>query len=105
MGVGGNCICKHCHGNIRTAFQDAAVNTTSLNTPEMLAVVLSETVTSPEITVFSALMMEAVSTSESSINFYQTKRHNIPELSHHHLRLRENLNLNISHCTSLCGPF
>jgi glutamate-1-semialdehyde aminotransferase len=52
MGVGGKCICKHCHANIRTAIQDAALNTKSLNTPEMLAVVLSETITSPEITVF-----------------------------------------------------
>jgi hypothetical protein len=30
----------------------------------------------------SALMMEAASTSETSINFYQTTRRNIPEDSH-----------------------
>jgi hypothetical protein len=29
-----------------------------------------------------ALMMEAASTSETSVNFYQTVRHNIPEDSH-----------------------
>jgi hypothetical protein len=39
-----------------------------------------------------ALMMKAVSTSETSVNFYQRIRHNIPEESHLHTRLRENLN-------------
>jgi hypothetical protein len=36
-----------------------------------------------------ALMMQAVSTSETSVNFYQTTRRNIPEDSHlhHHLLL------------------
>jgi hypothetical protein len=32
-----------------------------------------------------ALMMEAVRTSESSVNFYETIRHNIPEDSHLYL--------------------
>jgi protein involved in sex pheromone biosynthesis len=36
-------------------------------------------------------MMEAVSTSEKSVNFYQTTRRKIPEGSHHHIRYRENL--------------
>jgi hypothetical protein len=36
-------------------------------------------------------MMEAVSTSETSVNFYQTARRNIPEDSHLHTRRRENL--------------
>jgi hypothetical protein len=36
-------------------------------------------------------MMEAVSTSEKSVNFYQTTRLNIPENSHLHIRRRENL--------------
>jgi rubrerythrin len=31
-----------------------------------------------------ALMMEAVSTSETSINIYETTQHNIPEDSHLH---------------------
>jgi hypothetical protein len=31
---------------------------------------------------FIALMMEAASTSETSVNFYQTTRHNNPEDSH-----------------------
>jgi hypothetical protein len=31
-----------------------------------------------------ALMMEAASTSETSVNFYQTARHNNPEDSHLH---------------------
>jgi hypothetical protein len=32
-----------------------------------------------------ALMMEAASTSETSVNFYQTTRRNIPEDNHLHL--------------------
>jgi hypothetical protein len=36
------------------------------------------------------LMMEAVSTSEKSVNFYKTTRRNIPEGCHHNCR-RENL--------------
>jgi hypothetical protein len=36
-------------------------------------------------------MMEAASTSETSVNFYQTTRRNIPEDSHLHNRHRENL--------------
>jgi hypothetical protein len=38
-----------------------------------------------------ALMMEAVSTSETSVNFYETTRRNIPEGCHLHTRRRENL--------------
>jgi hypothetical protein len=38
-----------------------------------------------------ALMMEAVSTSETSVNFYQTTGRNAPEDSHLHIRRRENL--------------
>jgi hypothetical protein len=37
-----------------------------------------------------ALMIEAANTSETSVNFYQTTRRNIPEDSHH-IRRRENL--------------
>jgi hypothetical protein len=36
-------------------------------------------------------VMEAASTSENSVNFYQTTRHNIPEDCHLHTRRRENL--------------
>jgi hypothetical protein len=36
-------------------------------------------------------MMEAVSTSETHVNFYQTTWRNIPEVSHRHTRRRENL--------------
>jgi hypothetical protein len=36
-------------------------------------------------------MMEAESTSETSVNFYQTTRLNNPEDSHLHTRRRENL--------------
>jgi hypothetical protein len=36
-------------------------------------------------------MMEAARTSETSLNFYQTKRRNHPEDSHLHTRRRENL--------------
>jgi hypothetical protein len=38
-----------------------------------------------------ALMMEAASMSETSVNFYQTARPNNPEDSHLHTRRRENL--------------
>jgi hypothetical protein len=38
-----------------------------------------------------ALMMEAASTSETSVNFYQTTRRYNPEYSHLHTRRRENL--------------
>jgi hypothetical protein len=36
-------------------------------------------------------MMEAASTSETSVNFYQTETRNIPEDSHLQIRCRENL--------------
>jgi hypothetical protein len=35
--------------------------------------------------IIIALMMEAASTSETSVNFYQTTRRNIPEDDSHHL--------------------
>jgi hypothetical protein len=38
-----------------------------------------------------ALMMEAASTSETSVNFYRTTRRNNPGDSHLHTRSRENL--------------
>jgi hypothetical protein len=37
-----------------------------------------------------ALMTKTLSTSETSVNFYQTTRHNFPEDSHLHFRRREN---------------
>jgi hypothetical protein len=37
------------------------------------------------------LMMEATSTSETSVNFYETTRRYNPEDSHLHTRRRENL--------------
>jgi hypothetical protein len=37
------------------------------------------------------IMIEAASTSEKSVNFYQATRRNIPEDSHHHTRRRDNL--------------
>jgi hypothetical protein len=37
------------------------------------------------------LMMEAVSTSETSVNLYETTRRNIPEDSHLHTRRHQNL--------------
>jgi hypothetical protein len=39
----------------------------------------------------AALMMKTVSTSETSVNFYQTTRRNNSEDSHLHTRRRENL--------------
>jgi hypothetical protein len=41
--------------------------------------------------VIAALMMEAVSTSETSVNIYQTTRCNIQEDSHLHTCRREKL--------------
>jgi hypothetical protein len=41
--------------------------------------------------VRSILMIESVSTSETSVNFYETTRRNIPEGRHLHTRRRENL--------------
>jgi hypothetical protein len=38
-----------------------------------------------------ALIMEAVNTSETSVNFYETTRRSIPEDYHLHTRRRENL--------------
>jgi hypothetical protein len=49
-----------------------------------------------------ALMMEAVSTSETSANVYQTTRRNNPEDSHLHTRRRENLK---SHFITAVGIF
>jgi hypothetical protein len=43
-----------------------------------------------------ALMMEAASTPETSVSFYQTTRRNNPEDSHLHTRRRENLKSNHS---------
>jgi hypothetical protein len=37
------------------------------------------------------LKMEAVSTSEMSVSFYQTTQHHIPDDSHPHTHRRENL--------------
>jgi hypothetical protein len=37
------------------------------------------------------LMMKTVNISETSVNIYQTTRHNIPEDSHLHIRRRVNL--------------
>jgi hypothetical protein len=41
--------------------------------------------------IINALMMEAVSTSETSISFYETARSNIPEEGRLYTRLREDL--------------
>jgi hypothetical protein len=41
------------------------------------------------------LMLEAVSTSETSANFYQATQHNIPKDSHPHTRHPDNLNLTL----------
>jgi hypothetical protein len=47
-----------------------------------------------------ALMMEAASASETSVNFYQTTRRNNPGESHLHTRRRENLKSQEKVCTS-----
>jgi hypothetical protein len=48
-------------------------------------------------------MMEAASTPETSVSFYQTARRNNPEDSHRHTRRRENLKY--QHFVSLCVFF
>jgi hypothetical protein len=40
-------------------------------------------------------MMEAISTSETSVNFYQTTWRNIPEDRNFHIRRSENYQLNV----------
>jgi hypothetical protein len=50
---------------------------------------LSEVLTATIILI--TLMMEAVSTSETLVNFYQTTERNIPEDSHLHTSHHENL--------------
>jgi hypothetical protein len=55
-----------------------------------------------------SLIMEAVSTSETSVNFYQISERNIPENSHLHNRRRENLKSHSSNelrhsCTQPAG--
>jgi hypothetical protein len=49
--------------------------------------------------IIIALMMGAANTSETSINFYQTTRRNIPEDSHLHTCRREDLK---SHMQKSC---
>jgi hypothetical protein len=51
-------------------------------------------------TFIIALMMEAVSISKTSVNFYKTTRRNIPKDGHLHIRRRENLK---SHICDLDG--
>jgi hypothetical protein len=46
--------------------------------------------------IIIALMMEAVRTSETSVNFNVTTQDNIPEDSKLHTRRRENLNSHIA---------
>jgi hypothetical protein len=47
-----------------------------------------------------AMIMETPSTSETSVNFYQTTRRNNPENSHIHTRRRENFKShNVQHCS------
>jgi hypothetical protein len=45
---------------------------------------ISEELSASTIRVMSALMLEAISTTETSVGFYQTKRCTIPEDSHLH---------------------
>jgi hypothetical protein len=44
---------------------------------------------------YIALTMEAVTTPETSVNFYEITRRNIPEYRDLYIRGRENLNINI----------
>jgi hypothetical protein len=42
-----------------------------------------------------ALIMDAISTAETSVNFYKTTRCNIPEDSHLHIHFRVNFESNM----------
>jgi hypothetical protein len=55
----------------------------------------SEVLTAPSMKI--GAMMEAASTSETSVNFYQTTRRNIPEESQLHTRRSENLISHLNH--------
>jgi hypothetical protein len=57
---------------------------------------VSEMLTAFIIKAIIFLMMEAASTSETSVNFYQTTRRNNPEDSHLHNFRRENLKYHLS---------
>jgi hypothetical protein len=50
------------------------------------------------MTITIALMMEAVRTSESSVNFYETTRRHVPEGYHLYACHRENLKSHNFHC-------
>jgi hypothetical protein len=50
-----------------------------------------------ELFLFIALMMEAASNSETSVNYQTTRRYN-PEDSHLHTRSRENLKFYVFPC-------
>jgi hypothetical protein len=52
---------------------------------------VSEVLDASIIRAMSALMMEAASTSETLVNFYQTRQHNNPEDSHLHTHHCENI--------------
>jgi hypothetical protein len=52
---------------------------------------VSEVLAVSIIRALIALMMEAASTSETSVDFFHTTRRNDPEDSHLHTRRRENL--------------
>jgi hypothetical protein len=60
---------------------------------------VSEELTASIIRVMSLLMMEAVSSSETSVNIYQTTQCNISEDSHLHTRRCENLKSHLHICT------
>jgi hypothetical protein len=47
--------------------------------------------------ILIALMMEAASTSEMPVNFYQTTRRNIPEDIHLQTRRRENVKSHLNY--------
>jgi hypothetical protein len=47
-------------------------------------------------------IMEAASTSKTSVNFYQTTRRNNPEDNYPHTRRRENLKSHYKSCALVC---
>jgi hypothetical protein len=83
---------KACHSRFHTV--PNSLSSQSLYHSKMIVFWDVDCVVSQKLTgtyCLQALMKEAVSTSEMSINFYETTRRNIPEDSHLHDKLRYEL--------------
>jgi hypothetical protein len=64
---------------------------------------VSEVFTDSIIRTIRALIMETVCTSETSVNFYETTRHNIPEDYYHLQSVASSLKLSVEFSFTLYG--